>query len=393
MRIVHLYKDYFPPVEGGIERTVWRMARGAAKAGAAVTVLTSAHGSRRSSEETIDGVRVIRCAEWARVLSTPVCPGMPARLASLQADLLHLQFPSPPGEISALLSKPRTPMVVTYQSDIVRQAALLPVYGVVVRAILNRARVIMPTSPQYVEHSRILWPHRSKCAVIPLGIELERFTSPGPADGLAAALRARYGTPLVLFVGRFRYYKGLDVLMRAMPSVHGRLVLVGGGPEEQRLRAMQAELGLAEKVLFAGSVGDDSLVAHYRAVDVMVLPSTHPSEAFGLVMVEAQASGRAVVSTELGTGTSFVNLHGETGLVVPPGDPQALAVALNRLLGDHEMRNRMGEAGRRRALALFSSERMVSSVLGVYESVVGTPVLSTRPVEGLRERRVSSSGG
>lgn len=371
MRVVHLYKDYYPPVEGGIERTVWRMARGAAAAGANVTVLTSAHGVRRTSEETLDGVRVIRCAEWARILSTPLCPGMPARLASLEADILHLQFPSPPGEISALIAKRSVPLVVTYHSDIVRQAALLPVYGPVVRAILDRARVIMTDSPQYVEHSSFLRPHRAKCAVIPLGIELERFGGNGSVDRAASELRGRYGTPLLLFVGRFRYYKGLDVLLQAMPAVRGRLVLVGGGPEEARLRSQCARLGLGDRVFFAGSVGDEALLAHYRAADVFVLPSTHRSEVFGLVMVEAQASGRAVVCTELGTGTSFVNLHGETGLVVPPGDPQALAAALNRLLEDRDMRNRMGEAGRRRAQTHFSAERMVSSVLGVYESVLG----------------------
>jgi len=263
--------------------------------------------------------------------------------------------------------------VVTYQGDIVRQAALMPIYGMLVGAILDHARAIMPTSPQYLERSEFLRSRRDKCTVIPLGIELDRFTASSVADAAAARLRAKYGTRLILFVGRFRYYKGLDVLMRAMPSVRGRLVLVGGGPEEPRLRAMQAELGLADKIVFAGSVGDDALLAHYRAADVFVLPSTYPSEAFGLVMVEAQACGRAVVCTELGTGTSFVIAHGETGLVVPAGDPVALAAALNRLLDDEPLRAKMGEAGRRRAVALFSVERMVSSVLGVYESVLRAP--------------------
>jgi rhamnosyl/mannosyltransferase len=380
VRIVHLYKDYYPPVEGGIERTVWRMARGAAAAGADVTVLTSAHGARHTSEERLDGVRIVRCAEWARFLSTPFCPGMPGRLASLEADILHLQFPSPPGEISTLIAKRSVPVVVTYQSDIVRQAALLPVYGPVVRAILARARVIMTTSPQYLDHSPFLQPHRAKCVVIPLGIELEGFSGNGAVDAAAADLRARHGTPHILFVGRFRYYKGLDVLIDAMPAVRARLVLVGAGPEEARLRAQCARLGLGERVVFAGSVEDRMLAAHYRAADLFVLPSTHPSEAFGLVMVEAQASGRAVVSTELGTGTSYVNVHGETGLVVPPRNPAALAAAINRLLEDLPLRTRMGDAARRRCRQLFSSEHMVSSVLRVYESVVGSPAAGERGV-------------
>jgi rhamnosyl/mannosyltransferase len=302
---------------------------------------------------------------------------MPARLASLDADLLHLQFPSPPGEISALLAKRSAPIVVTYHSDIVRQAAVLPLYGPVVRAVLDRASVIMTDSPQYIEHSEFLRSRRKKCVVVPLGIELDRFGGSESVDTAAAGLRARYGSPHVLFVGRFRYYKGLDVLLQAMPAVRGRLVLVGGGPEEPRLRSECSRLGLGDRVVFAGSVGDVALRAHYRAADVFVLPSTHRSEVFGLVMVEAQASGKPVVSTELGTGTSFVNQHGETGLVVPPRDPAALAAALNRLLAYPGLRLSMGESGRRRAHELFSAESMISAVLGVYESVLGTRVAAS----------------
>lgn len=370
MKIVHLYKDYFPPVQGGMERTVNRMARGAVAAGADVTVLTSAHGERRGSEETIEGVRVIRCGEWARFASTPVCPSMPARLAGLRADLLHLHFPSPPGEVSCLVTRTKTPSVVTYQSDVVRQAILLRFYRPAVNAVLDRARVLMPTTPQYIERSEFLRPRRQKCVVVPLGIELDEFGASDEPDERARALRERYGTPLALFVGRFRYYKGLEVLLEAMPHVNGHLVLVGGGREEGSLRARCARLGVERRVHFAGDLGQADLLAHYRAADVCVLPSTHPSEAFGLVLVEALASGRPAVSTELGTGTSFVNRHGETGLVVPPGDPRALADAIGRLFADRELRVRMGEAGRARARELFSAERMIRNVLDVYEGVL-----------------------
>lgn len=373
MKVVHLYKDYYPPVFGGIEQTVSRLARGAVRAGHEVTVLCSAHGARRDLDEVVDGVRVIRCAEWARVASTPICPGMPGRLARLEADVLHLQFPSPPGEVSCLLTHQRTPMVVSYQADITRQAAVLPLYRPVIHAVLGRARVIMAASPQYIEHSAFLRHHRVRCRVVPLGIELEPFANLAGFDAEAAVLRARYGGgPLVIFVGRFRYYKGLRVLLRAMSAVRGTLVLVGGGGEESELRRLHVELGLGNRVHFAGSLDDTGLLAHYRAADVAVLPSILAAEAFGLVLIEAMASGLPVVSTELGTGTSFVNRHGETGLVVPPGDPAALAEALNLLLADPELRQRMGLAGIRRAREVFSADRMVATVLDVYREAVAS---------------------
>jgi glycosyltransferase involved in cell wall biosynthesis len=372
MRIVHLYKDYYPPVYGGIEQTVSRLARGAARAGHEVTVVCSAHGSRRDLEEVVEGVRVIRCAEWGRVASTPICPGMPARLARVEADVLHLQFPSPPGEVSFLLTHRRTPMVISYQGDVVRQAAVLPFYWPVIHAVLDRARVIMAASPPYIEHSAVLRRYREKCQVVPLGIDLAPFEHLDRFDAAAESLRARYGGgPLVLFVGRFRYYKGLRVLLRAMGQVRGTLVLVGGGGEERELIRLHRQLGLGDRVHFAGSPALDGLLAHYRAADVAVLPSISPAEAYGLVLIEAMASGVPAVSTELGTGTSYINRHEETGLVVPPGDPAALAAALNVLLDDPARRRAMGEAGRRRAHDMFSAERMLANMLEVYREALG----------------------
>lgn len=366
MRIVHLYKDYFPPVRGGIEQTVARMARAQVAAGNEVTVLTSAHGGHRDRDERIDGVRVVRCAEWARFASAPLCPGMPAALARLSADVFHLHYPNPTGELSWLLARPRGAMVVTYHADVVRQAALMPLYGPFARAVLACAAVIMPTSEAYIARSPFLRPHRVKCLVVPHGVDLERFEGLQRAGGPAAALRARYGSPLVVFVGRLRYYKGLDVLLDAMPAVRGRLVIVGDGPEETRLRARTAALGLGDRVAFAGVVSDDALLAHLAAADVGVMPSTLPSEAWGMAMVEMMAAGLPVVCTELGTGTTFVNRDGESGLVVPPGDPTALAAALNRLLADEALRARLGAGARARARALFSREAMMAGVLEAY---------------------------
>jgi rhamnosyl/mannosyltransferase len=129
-----------------------------------------------------------------------------------------------------------------------------------------------------------------------------------------------YGSPLLLFVGKLRYYKGLQYLIEAMEELPARLLVVGSGPMEGEWKRLTESLDLQDKVVFLGEVEDAGLPALYRGCDVFVLPASERSEAFGLVQVEAMMSGKPVVSTELGTGTSFVNLHNETGLVVPPRD-------------------------------------------------------------------------
>lgn len=372
MRILHLYKDYFPPTVGGIEQSVGRLAVASARAGHDVTVLTSAGGGRRTVRETVDGVRVIRCAEWARALSTPVCPTMPSELAKLATDVVHLHYPSPPGEVSFLAARPRAATVLTWYCDIVRQKAALPVYGHVVRAVLRRADAIVPIYDGQAESSPFLRPHLGKCRTVPFGNDLAPFAHTPERDRAAAEVRRRYGTPLIVFVGRLVTYKGLDVLLHAMPEVPARLLLVGSGPEEARLRALAAQLGLTERVTFTGRVDAADLPGLAAAADVGVLPSVTRAEAFGLSMVEMMACGVPMVCTEVGTGTSFVNRHEETGLVVPPGDPDSLAAALRRLLADEPLRRAMGEKARARAHEKFTFEATMRGLQAVYEEVLET---------------------
>src|SRR5262249_16189632 len=156
----------------------------------------------------------------------------------------------------------------------------------------------------YIEHSRWLRRFRDKCRVVPLGIDLERYERLDRGSAPAIAIRSAHPGPIVLFVGRLRYYKGVDVLIDAMRRVQGTVIGVGDGPEEGRLRARAAQAGLDGRVVFAGGVGDEDMLAYFGAADVGVLPSTFPSEALGLAMIEMMACGIPVVCTELGTGTS-----------------------------------------------------------------------------------------
>ncbi|MCI0474674.1 MAG: glycosyltransferase, partial [Anaerolineales bacterium] len=173
------------------------------------------------------------------------------------------------------------------------------------------------------------------------------------------------------FVGHLRYYKGLGYLLDALRELpHAQLVVVGSGAMERAWRALARDLGVEARVNFVGQVRDDELPAYYAACDIFVLPASERSEAFGAVQLEAMAAGKPVVCTELGTGTSFVNVDGETGLVVPPRDPHALANAIARLGDDTESRARMGAAGRARVRQEFTLEEMATRVMQVYDQAL-----------------------
>jgi len=156
------------------------------------------------------------------------------------------------------------------------------------------------------------------------------------------------------------------VLLDAMPRVPARLVIVGEGPKGAELRAQARRLEVADRVHFAGSVDDATLLDHLAAAGIGLLPSSTPTEAFGLAMIEAMASGLPVISTELGTGTSYVNDDGVTGLIVPANDPDALASGIGRLLADPGLRGRMGAAGRIRVRENFTTEAMMRGMDRLY---------------------------
>ncbi len=361
MRILHIYKDYYP-VLGGIENTIKVLAEGHAASGHEVSVLVC-NRDFRSRREMRHGVHVIKPGRLTTMASMPMSGRQWIALVARNPDVIHVHAPYPLGEVGVWLLKRRTPFVMTYHSDVVRQQGWLRLYGPLLRRVLKRADRIMPTSPRYVETSRWLNPVADRCTVVPLGVDADRFAPP-PTPFT--------GPPTLLFVGRLRYYKGLDTLLKAMVALPAvRLNVVGSGPMAEAWQALSEELGLKGRVTFLGEVSDGYLPSLYQQAHLFVLPANARSEAFGMVLLEAMASGLPCVSTEVGTGTSWVVQDGVTGRVVPPRDPGALAEAIAGLLGEPASLRAMGAAARARVETKFTQARMVDRVMDVYRSVLG----------------------
>ena len=388
MRVVHLFKDYFPPTTGGIEQHMQLLCKGLS-ASMDVAVLVPSH-SFRKRVETIDAVDVVRVPEFGRFAAVPLCPTMPRELARLKPDIVHLHFPNPMGDLSYLFSsslfspvrllrravagsvRPSSvPLVISYHADVIRQRRLLPLYKPVLNAVFRRAQRILAASDEYVASSPVLKQYKDRCTVVPYGVDLKAFELTDTERLVVEQRRAAAGEGTVLFVGVLRPYKGVDVLLRAMARVKAKLVVVGRGPNRLELSSLAARLGLSNRVTFLGEVSDSERRILLHSCDVFVLPSIDNREAFGIAQLEAMACGRPVIASDLPTGVRFVNKNQMTGLLVPPGDSDALAAALQRLLGDERLRQTLGNAAKRRAELEFSSDRMVRRVQQVYEEVLG----------------------
>jgi glycosyltransferase involved in cell wall biosynthesis len=362
MNVLHVYKDY-APVLGGIENHVRLLAENQAAEGNQVTVLVTSRTAHTTMEE-MNGVEVIKAARLAHIASTPISVMLPWHLAHQQPHVTHLHYPYPVGEASQLFFGRSDRLILSYHANIVRQASILRFYRPLLDRLLAKVDKILVASPQAMEGSPLLQPYRNKCVLVPYGIDRRPFLVRRPDE--VRALHKRYGGgPWLLFVGVLRYYKGLQYLLQAMPGIRARLMIVGDGPMGPQLRVQAQSMGLGERVVFAGRVSEEELPAYYQAADIFVLPSSERSEAYGLVQVEAMTSGLPVVCTELHTGTTFVNRHGESGLVVPPKDPAALASAIQALLDDDALCRRLGQGAHARS-EIFAAEDMLRTIQKLY---------------------------
>lgn len=372
MRVILLYKDYHP-VLGGIENNIRLLAQGLRAEGVDARVLVTNTGPT-TVRQTIDGVPVTKTGRQAHILSTPISfpyfTELPRAVA--EADLVHLHAPYPPAELAQLLLGRRKPFVITYHSDIVRQKLSGKLYAPLLRLVLQRATLVAVSSPAYVESSPFLQRIRHKCRLVHFGIDLGRFAKTGQIQASAGRLRKRFGgRPLLLFIGRLRHYKGVDVLIRAMRSVNdAHLLIVGDGPMRRDLQKLAGTLQLADRISFLGECTEPEALAARYAAQLFLLPSTNRAEALGIVQLEAMACRLPVICTELGTGTSYVNRHEETGLVVPPNDFRALSSAINRLLADANLRSQMGAAGAKRVRDEFALPMMIRKTVSLYNEAL-----------------------
>lgn len=377
MKVLHLGK--FETL-GGIERHVKTLARGLVATGEVEVVNLVSADAPKSYEHADYGYPTIAVPCHGTVASVAISPSLPLVARRLHAehgfDIVHLHFPDPVGHLTALVLPRSVRRVISWHSDIIRQRKALALYGPFLRNFVSDVDGLIGATPQHLNVSAQMpaAPTGQVRRVVPYGFDPGQMTWSERARGKKAELlEFAAGRAVVFTVGRHVYYKGLDVLLRAMAGIDALLIIGGTGPLTADLKRQAEASGLHDRVLFAGYIPDEELIAYYDACDVFTMPSTDRSEAFGLVQLEAMHFGKPVVSTRLGTGVEFVNVEDETGLLVPPGDAAALRIAIQQLLADPGLRRRLGSAGRARVASTFSVEQMVQGTLDAYRSVLRSP--------------------
>ncbi len=340
---------------------IWEIAEGAAEFGIETEVFTlSADASR-------DPIRVgHHVVHQARqdlyIASTGLSLSAFSRFARLAetVDVVHYHFPWPMMDLLHLAARPQKPTVITYHSDVVRQAVLGRLYRPLMLRFLASVDRIVATSPNYLLSSPVLQRFRDKTGSIPIGLGPRQ--QPDPVR--LARWRKRLGKRFFLFVGVLRYYKGIADLIEATRLSGLPVVVLGEGEMRGELEAA----GLRNLTLL-GALGDADKEALLSLCTAFLFPSDVRSEAFGVALAEAARAGKPMISCEIGTGTSYVNVGGRTGFVVPPNRPDRIAAAMRQLWEDPGLAERMGRAAAERFVSHLTARQMARSYAKLYESL------------------------
>ena len=367
MKIIQINKFYYPLI-GGIERIVRQIAEGLNKKNSfEVEVLCVNVKKGKRKIDKINGVKV------RRAKSLGIFWGMPLSFDFLRLfkklfkefDIIAFHHPFPLGDLALFIFQLKAKLIVHYHSDIVRQKALEIFFRPLILNTLNKAEKIVVSNPNLIKSSPYLRKFKEKCIVVPFGVDFEKIENNLDEEEIER-IKKKYGN-FILFVGRLSYYKGVDYLIEAMKEIKANLVIIGQGLMEKDLKLKIKNLRIKNKVFFLPHLEEKGLINFYKACSVFVLPSIFKSEAFGIVLIEAMACGTPIISTELGTGTSWINVNNKTGLVVPPKNSKALAQAIKKILENKELARKLSQNALKRAKEKFTQEKMLKSYENLYK--------------------------
>ena len=364
---IGLVCPYIYPASGGVAQHVQFLYEGLRQRGHDVRILTASHGPQRASEGDIIRLGVgfsvpINASVGTLTFSPRYLTQIDDMLERERFDLLHFHEPFVPFLSLFLLRQSTSVNIATFHA----YAGFSPSYEFGSRALRGYAArlhgriAVSAAARHFIDR---YFPGDYK--VIPNGVDVARFANAVPIA------RWQDGTPNVLFVGRHEPRKGLLDLLKAHRILRrsgdrSRLLIVGSGPQEREARRYVATRGL-NGVEFLGRVSDAEKAQLYKTADVYVSPATG-GESFGIVLLEAMAAGTAIVCSDI-HGYKGVVRRGREGLLVPPRQPRELAAAIDTLIADQVLRERMGAAGRERAED-FSWPRVTAKVEDYYGFVI-----------------------
>ena len=368
MKILHVFKASLPESYGGIEFFINNLCGSLSKLGVKNKVLTLSKKPSRSPLR-MKGYLVYQAKQNFYIASTGFSLTAFKKFYKLaqEVDIIHYHFPNPFADLLHLICRPQKPTVLTYHSDIVKQKLLLQIYKPLMRFFLKSVNKIIATSPKYLSSSKTLQNYSNKVSIIPCSVDYKSLHDINQKK--LKYWSNRLNKPFFLFVGALRYYKGLHIALEAIVGTKINLVIAGSEGIENKLKKKAKALNI-DNVSFLGFVKNQDKIALLHLCYAFIFPSHLRSEAFGLSLLEAASVGKPMISCEIGTGTSYINIDNLTGKVIEPNSPIKLQEAMNFLLENPKIALKMGQNAKKRSQELFSKEIESLNYLKIYNSLL-----------------------
>ncbi len=368
LKILHIYKAFFPETTGGVEHSIYNMCKGMQKYGIESKILCVA--KKDIGRTTFDGIEVFK---YPYDISIAACPFSSKLLFAFRreskwADIIHFHYPWPFGDLLSIIAPKSKKQIVTYHSDIVKQKILKVLYHPLEQYFLSQIDQIIVTSPNYIKASNNLRKFKHKVSMLPLSINKSNY--PNPELKRASEIQKKFGKNFILFIGQLRYYKGLHLLIEAIKGLNTNLVIIGKGKEELKLKKLCKELNI-QNVFFLGKLSEQEKVNYLYSCYCLTLPSHLKSEAFGISLLEGSIFAKPLLSCKIGTGSEYINSHMNTGLVVEP-TAHEIRKALIYLLSNKEIAQQMGINAKKRANSLFTSDTINYKLSLTYRNLLVT---------------------
>ena len=367
MKVCHIFKTYFPETQGGVEEVIRQICIQTSKKGYINRVITVAPNPI-SKYIQFDECEVIRYKTTLEYASLPISFDLIRRFKkeTEDVDLFHFHCPWPFVEAFYLFNLIHKKSLVTFHAEISKNNRLKKYYTPLLNYFLKKVDQIVVTSPRIITSCQDLQNHRKTCQVIPLALEEETY--PKIQENKLIYWKTNIKNEFYLFIGVLRYYKGLHILIESMKDLPNiQLVIAGTGPMEIKLKKQAEHI---KNITFLGFVSDEDKVVLLTICKGVILPSHRKEEAFGICLLEASMYGKPMISTELQTGTSYVNKHEYTGYVVPPNNIIALRNAIQKMNKNEESAKIMGINSRKRFNELFTAKQMGKKYINIYQSLL-----------------------
>ena len=364
MKVLHVYKRSWPKSIGGVEKFIHDLCISTMELGVQPTVFSLSPNPKDKKVFSAD-YEIIEAKENLYFASTGLSieAFKTFKKLSENAEIVHYHFPNPFMDFLHYFSGLKIPCIVTYHSDIVRQKYLYHAYRPLMNCFLESVDHIVATSPNYLSTSKVLQRYANKTSVIPIGLDLDKNSineaqKPGRFSKILP-------DKFFLFVGVLRYYKGVEYAIKAVEGTTHNLIIAGNGPLYKSFQKYIQRRGI-HNVTMVGHVTESEKFYLINKSLAFVFPSISRAEAFGISQLEAAALGKPLINCELGTGTSYINIHEITGLVVPPKDIFALRKAMNAVANNNEIAKKYGAAARSRFKRHFKAEDQATAYTKLY---------------------------